>query len=74
MARILCRYNGCINLDDGYCGAAKIQLDPDEGCLTFSRRSRQDFDEDWEDENDDLTDFQDEGYEDELLEEDEFDY
>ncbi len=75
MARIQCRYTGCVYLDDSFCSAATIQLDPDEGCLTFARRSRQDFDDDWDDENDDLADFQDEGYDDDWLnDDDDFEY
>lgn len=37
MPRIRCHYIDCVFLDDGYCGAAGVEIDPDEGCLTFSR-------------------------------------
>lgn len=37
MPRIRCHYLDCILLDDGYCGAAAVELDPDEGCLTYAR-------------------------------------
>ncbi|OGO26589.1 MAG: hypothetical protein A2W33_05865 [Chloroflexi bacterium RBG_16_52_11] len=37
MPRIRCHYLDCILLDDGYCGAAAIELDPDAGCMTYKR-------------------------------------
>ena len=37
MPRIRCHYLDCILLDDGYCGAAAIELDPDSGCMTYKR-------------------------------------
>lgn len=49
MPRIRCHYIDCVFLDDAYCGAAAIELDPDEGCMTYSRADGLD-DEDWEDE------------------------
>ncbi|TAK10877.1 MAG: hypothetical protein EPO32_13810 [Anaerolineae bacterium] len=36
MPRIKCFYEDCIHLENGLCGAALIELDPDDGCLTFS--------------------------------------
>jgi hypothetical protein len=36
MARIRCHYLDCVFLDDGYCSAAAIELDPDTGCATYS--------------------------------------
>ena len=37
MPRIRCHYLDCVLLDDGYCGAAAIELDPDVGCMTYKR-------------------------------------
>jgi hypothetical protein len=37
-------------LDDGYCGAAAIEVDPDVGCMTFSRANDLDVENEWEDE------------------------
>lgn len=37
MPRIRCHYIDCILIDDGYCGAAAIELDPDIGCMTYKR-------------------------------------
>lgn len=66
MARIRCKYIGCTFLDEGLCTATTIELDPDEGCLTFNQIGDPfDDDDDWDD-NDDL-----DGYE-EWDDEDEF--
>jgi hypothetical protein len=51
MPRIRCHYVDCVFLDDGYCGAAAIEVDPDVGCMTYSRSSDLEIEEsDWEDE------------------------
>jgi hypothetical protein len=59
MPRIRCRYMDCIFLEENFCGAAAIELDPDAGCLTYSQSAEatpeedveeEEFDEDWEDE------------------------
>jgi hypothetical protein len=58
MPRVRCHYTSCVFIDDGYCGAAAIVIDPDLGCTTYSRV--EDLDEDvWHDEVDPF-----EGYED----------
>ncbi len=36
MPRIRCHYNDCVFIDDGYCSAAAVEIDPDTGCATFS--------------------------------------
>lgn len=36
MPRIRCHYIDCVFLDEGYCAAAAVELDPEEGCLTYS--------------------------------------
>ncbi len=36
MPRIRCHYMDCVFLDDGYCGAAAVELDPDSGCATYT--------------------------------------
>jgi hypothetical protein len=36
MPRIRCHYIDCIFLDDGYCSAAAVEIDPDTGCATYS--------------------------------------
>ena len=37
MPRIRCHYVDCVFLDDGFCSAAAVEVDPDMGCMTFSR-------------------------------------
>ena len=48
MPRIRCHYVDCVFLDDGYCGAAAIELDPDVGCMTYSRADDLETESDWE--------------------------
>ncbi len=36
MPRIRCHYLDCAFLDENYCSAASIELDPDDGCKTFT--------------------------------------
>ena len=35
MPRIRCHYNECVFVDNGYCSAAAVELDPETGCATF---------------------------------------
>jgi hypothetical protein len=78
MPRIRCHYLDCIFLDEGYCSAAAIELDPDSGCMTYSPTAEAATEEDWEDEEE-LEEWEDlEGEEDEeedaWLDEDEEEY
>jgi len=50
MPRIRCHYIDCIFLDDGYCGAAAIEVDPDVGCMTFTRSDDVETEAEWEEE------------------------
>lgn len=50
MPRIRCHYIDCVFLDDGYCGAAAIEVDPDVGCMTYSRANDLEVEEEWEEE------------------------
>ncbi len=36
MPRIRCHYIDCVFVDEGYCSAAAVELDPDTGCATYS--------------------------------------
>ena len=36
MPRIKCHYADCVFLDEGYCSAAAVEIDPDTGCNTYS--------------------------------------
>ncbi len=53
MPRIRCLYLDCMFLDDGYCGAAAIEIDPDIGCTTYKRGNDIVVDEDWEEDDPD---------------------
>ncbi len=63
MPRIRCRYEDCVFLEEGYCGAAAIELEPDTGCLTYSRVDEAD--------NPDEDEWEEDEFEDELAEEEE---
>jgi hypothetical protein len=58
MPRIRCHYIDCVFLDDGYCGAAAIELDPDVGCMTFSRADDLEVDDEWEDDEDEVDEWE----------------
>jgi hypothetical protein len=36
MPRIRCSYMGCVYREGDYCRADEVELDPDQGCLTFT--------------------------------------
>ena len=60
MPRIRCRYLDCVFLDDGYCGAELVEIDPEEGCMTYTQLDEVDVEKDWEDEElEDLWDVED---------------
>ena len=48
MPRIKCHYIDCVFVDEGYCSAAAVEIDPDTGCNTYS--PSEDMEEDWEEE------------------------
>jgi hypothetical protein len=50
MPRIRCHYSECVFVDDGYCGAAAVELDPDTGCATFTPNEEAAKDANWEEE------------------------
>jgi hypothetical protein len=54
MPRIRCHYSDCVFIDDGYCGAAAVELDPDLGCQTYSRADDSETSEDWSEEEDEV--------------------
>ena len=76
MPRIRCHYIDCVFLDDGYCGAAAVEIDPDLGCQTYSRADELDVDTDWDDDEEDeleeWEDLEEDEDEDLWLDEDEF--
>ncbi len=70
MPRIRCHYIDCVFLDDGYCSAAAVELDPDTGCATFSPSEEAAAGEDWDEEEEEWDEEESEE-EDDLWEEDE---
>jgi len=51
MPRIRCHYLDCAFIDDGYCSAAAVEIDPDTGCNTYSPNNEASADDDWSDED-----------------------
>jgi hypothetical protein len=51
MPRIRCHYMDCIFLDEGYCSAAAVEIDPDTGCATYSPSEDAANDDEWEEED-----------------------
>lgn len=50
MPPIRCHYADCGFLEEGYCTAPAIELDPEEGCLTYEATGAVAEEDDWEDE------------------------
>ena len=50
MPRIRCHYMDCIFIDEGFCSAAAVEIDPDTGCATYSPSEGGLGEEVWEDE------------------------
>lgn len=70
MPRIRCYYLDCIFLDEGYCSAAAVEIDPDTGCATYSPSEDEVSDEDWEEEEE-LEEWEEESEDDDLWIDDE---
>ncbi len=71
MPRIRCHYLDCVFVDEGYCSAAAVEVDPDTGCATYS--PTENAEEEWEEEEEELDEWEDEDAEEEeeLWEDDE---
>jgi hypothetical protein len=57
MPRIRCSYLGCVYREGDYCNVELVELDPEEGCLTFTPLEdilieEEDWDEIYEEEKD----------------------
>jgi hypothetical protein len=75
MARIRCHYIDCVFLDEGYCSAAAVEIDPDTGCATYTpneEAAKEEWDEEEEVDEWDEEDTEDEEEETWDEEEDEF--
>lgn len=70
MPRIKCHYLDCVFLDESYCSAAAVEIDPDAGCTTYSPSGEVEAEEEWEDEESEEWE-EDEADDDDLWEEDE---
>jgi hypothetical protein len=74
MARIRCHYTDCVFVDEGFCSAAAIEIDPDTGCATYSPTDEAAAKDEWEEEEE-LDEWEEEEEEEDDLweeEEDEF--
>jgi hypothetical protein len=71
MPRIKCHYIDCVFLDEGYCSAAAIELDPDTGCATYSPSDEAVAAENWEEEEEEWEEDESEEEDDELWEDEE---
>jgi len=69
MPRIKCHYIDCIFVDEGYCSAAAVEIDPDTGCNTYS--PSEEVEDDWDEEEE--SDWDEEEEDDDDLWEDEDD-
>jgi len=65
MPRIRCHYVDCVFIDDGYCSAAAIEVDPDVGCMTYARADDAEEKDEWEDEEEELDEWEEVDEEDE---------
>jgi hypothetical protein len=50
MPRIRCHYLDCQFIDEGYCSAAAVELDPDTGCMTYSPNAESANEDEWDEE------------------------
>lgn len=68
MPRIRCHYMDCVFIDEGYCSAAAVELDPDTGCATYSPTDAAAAGDDWDkDKEEELDEWEDEEEEDDEL-------
>jgi len=69
MPRIKCHYLDCVFLDEGYCSAAAVEIEPESGCNTYS--PSEEAEEEWEEEEELEWDEDEEEEEDDLWDEEE---
>lgn len=50
MPKIRCHYQDCAFLDEGYCSAAAVEIDPDNGCMTYSPSAETTQEDEWDEE------------------------
>lgn len=71
MPRIKCHYVDCVFLDEGYCSAAAVEIDPDTGCATYSPSEDAAHGEEWEEDLEEWEEDDADDEDDELWDEDE---
>lgn len=71
MPRIRCHYLDCVFVDEGFCSAAAVEIDPDTGCATYSPTEGKEGEWEEEEEEQDEWEEEDEEEDTELWEEDE---
>ena len=71
MPRNKCHYLDCVFLDEGYCSAAAVEVDPDAGCTTYSPSGESEAEVEWDDEESEEWEEDDSEDDDELWDEDE---
>ncbi|KPL73058.1 hypothetical protein ADN00_14780 [Ornatilinea apprima] len=59
MPRIRCHYDDCAFLDEGYCSAAAVEIDPDNGCITYTPNDEPLTEDEWEEEEEELDEWED---------------
>lgn len=58
MPKIRCHYIDCAFLDEGYCSAAMVELDPEKGCITYSPTAEAVDENDWEEEEEEAEEWE----------------
>lgn len=71
MPRIKCHYADCVFLDEGYCSAAAVEIDPDTGCATYSPSEDAAVADEWEEDLEEWEEDDSEDEDDELWDEEE---
>ena len=54
MPKIRCHYLDCAFLDEGYCSAAAVEVDPDSGCKTYAPSAESSPEDEWDEEEEEL--------------------
>ncbi len=52
MPKIRCHYEDCGFLDEGFCSAALVEIDPDKGCITYVPSADSIPEESWDNDED----------------------
>jgi hypothetical protein len=58
MPRIRCHYLDCAFLDEGFCSAAAVEIDPDAGCRTYAPSAEAVSDDAWDEEEEELEEWE----------------